>query len=70
MARKKKKLDKSFLSNGLNSLDKEIDNRVKRNKDKEEGIQRDIEKKKQEKQDEKFVESMPSFDHLDLKDEE
>ena len=67
---KKKKKKKSLLSDALNSLSTEIDKRGDKNKKREESIQKSVSKRKQEREEKLFIDSMPSFDHIDLKDEE
>ena len=69
MSKKKKKKNKSLLSDALNSLDKKISKRGDKNKAREEGIQKAVDKRKKDREEKIFVDSMPSFDHIDLKDE-
>ena len=70
MSKKKKKVNKSLLSDALNSLGGEIDKRKNKNRKREENIQKAVAKSKQDREEKLFVDSMPSFDHIDLKDEE
>jgi len=66
---KKRKKKKSLLDDALSSLSIEIDKRGSKNKKREESIQKAVSKKKQDREEKLFVDSMPSFDHIDLKDE-
>jgi len=66
---KKRKKKKSLLDDALSSLSIEIDKRGSKNKKREESIQKAVSKKKQDREEKLFIDSMPSFDHIDLKDE-
>jgi len=70
MSKKKKKKNKSLLSDALSSLGTEIDKRGNKNKKREENLQKAVSKRKQDREEKLFINSMPSFDHIDLKDEE
>ena len=60
MSRRKKK-NKSLLSDALNSLSGEIDKRGNKNREREENIQKAISKRKQDREEKLFIDAMPSF---------